>query len=252
MPNDDRDTLRTMMAESNDAPPPSDAHGPLRVLVADKDLDVSDLVTAILGDEGYDVTVIDRTDHEAVAEAVGQVEPDCILLDGADGPGFGDSWAEAAYLAGRRRVVPTIMFTAHAAAVLEARTGTSDRAAAAEFAAIVSKPFGLDELLDAVAHATGRSVRFDRTDEGEERRTSDLDEQLTAGGATDIRTSRRREWATFVAPADGRIYQLYWWQRLGRYILGRYDTDARLEMVGQFFERNAAVDAALKGSPSGG
>ena len=60
-------------------------------------------------------------------------------------------------------------------------------------------------------------------------------------------TLERREWATFVSPRDGRIYQLYWWQRLGRYVLGRYDEDARLELLGQFFERDEAIAAGLGG-----
>lgn len=232
------------MAERADAP--DAAHDPLRVLVADNDLDVSELVTAILTDEGYEVTVIDATDHDAIAAAVGKVEPDCILLDSnGGGGGFGASWGEAAYLAERQRTVPTIMFTAHNDAVVEARAAESDRASAAGFAEIVPKPFSLDELVAAVATATGRSVRFDRSEGGERQRTAELERALLDGGATDIRTSTRREWATFTSSADGLIYQLYWWQRLGRYIVGRYDEDARLETVGQFFERNAAIEAAI-------
>ena len=69
--------------------------------------------------------------------------------------------------------------------------------------------------------------------------------QLRAARATDIHTSNRREWATFTSPADGRVYQLYWWQRLGRYVLGRYDEDARLELIGHYFERPQALAAAL-------
>ena len=232
------------MAEQGDAP--SNRSHPPRVLVADHDLDVSELVQAILTDEGYEVTVIGATDHDAIATAVGRTEPDCILIDSTRGAGFGGSWAEAAYLAARERPIPAIMFTAHADAVLEARTGTSDRATAAGFAAILAKPFALDELLDAVATACGRSVPFDRSEDGDVRRTSELEQELHEGGARDVRTSNRREWATFASPSDECIYQLYWWQKLGRYILGRYDDDARLEIVGQFFERQAAIGAPLR------
>jgi CheY-like chemotaxis protein len=237
--------LETMMAEHVQ---PSTTPAPPRVLIADNDLDVAELVEAILTDEGYEVRVVETTDHDTLAGAVGQVEPDCLLLDSTVGTGFGDSWAEAEYLARRARPVPTVMFTAHADAVLEARTGTSERATAAGFAAVLAKPFSLDELLDAVAAASGRSVPFDRSDEGERRRTDVLEEELRAGGAMDVRTSNRREWATFSSPTDQRIYQLYWWQRLGRYIVGRYDDEARLEIVGKYFERGAAIAAAL-GSP---
>lgn len=235
------------MTERQDRAATSDH--PLLVLLVDADQDIRDLVQAVLTDEGYEVTAISDTTHDAIAAAVGQVEPDCILLDGAEGTEFGESWAQAAYLATRSRVVPTVMFTAHAKAVAEAREGTSERSVAAGFAAIVPKPFLLDQLLEAVETATGRSKRFDRSDAGEEQRTEVLRRELSGAGATDIRTSSRREWATFVSPSDERIYQLYWWQLKGVYMVGRYDEDARLEMIGQYYERRTAIDAAL--NPSG-
>jgi CheY-like chemotaxis protein len=219
----------------------------LRVVVADNDTGISELVKAILTDEGYDVTVLAQTDHESIAAAIGRLEPDCILLDGAHGSGFGDSWTEAAYLATRSRPVPAIMFTAHADAVQEARDKSSDRAAAAKFAAVIGKPFSLDEVADAVAKATGRSLRWDGSEAADGRRTAELAKELVESGATDVRTSNRREWATFTSPADSRIYQLYWWQTLGRYVVGRYDDSARLEIVGQFFERSTAIAEALGG-----
>jgi CheY-like chemotaxis protein len=222
---------------------------PLRILLVDNDEDVTEIVSAILIDEGYAVSALDQTDHESIAAAVGQLEPDCILLDSAEGPEFGGSWSEAAYMSRRARAVPAVMFTAHADAVLEARRAESQRARDARFAAVVPKPFTLDELLDAVGAAAGRSQRFDRSEDADDRRTRELVEQLRAAGATDIRTSERREWATFVSPRDERIYQLYWWQRLGVYIVGRYDDDARLERVGQFFERGAAIAATLEAEP---
>jgi CheY-like chemotaxis protein len=218
---------------------------PLRVLLVDNDEDVTALVTAILTDEGYAVTSLNDTDHASVAAAVGRVEPDCILLDSAEGPAFGGSWSEAAYLSKRDRAVPAVMFTARVHAVAEARARDSARSREADFAAIVSKPFTLDELLDAVERAAGRSHRFDRSEDADRRRTAEMVEQLRDAGATDIRTSERREWATFVSPRDQRLYQLYWWQLKGLYMIGRYDQDARLEMLGEFFERTAAIGAAL-------
>lgn len=238
------------MAERQDrADTSSAAH---RVLLVDNDQDIRDLVQAVLTDEGYDVTTLGITDHDTIAAAVGQLEPDCILLDGATGPAFGDSWSSAEYLSVRERPVPTVMFTAHSKAVTEARDGTSDRAVAANFAAVVPKPFLLDELLEAVEIATGRSRPFDRSEVGEHQRTAELLEELRAAGATDIRTSNRREWATFVSPADEGIYQLYWWQRLGLYMLGRYNEAARLELIGQYFERRAAIEAALRRESASG
>jgi CheY-like chemotaxis protein len=221
------------------------ASEPLRVLLVDNDQDVRDLVHAVLTDEGYAVTTLGEMDHAAIAAEVGRTEPDCILLDGAGGPAFGDSWSAAAYLRTRERTVPTVMFTGHSKAVREAREHRTDRAVEAGFTAVVPKPFLLDDLLAAVEKAAGRSQRFDRSEDGERDRTTQMVAELEAAGATDIRTSERREWATFTSPYDDRIYQLYWWQLKGLYMVGRYDADARLEMIGQFFERHAAIGAAL-------
>jgi DNA-binding response OmpR family regulator len=215
------------------------------VLLVDSDADVTDVVVAILTDEGYEVTTLDTTDHGALASAVNRFEPDCVLLDSASRPAFGESWSEAAYLAARSRMVPTIMFTAHHQDVSEARENTSDRAQAAGFAAILPKPFNLDDLLVAVATACDRSEPFNRTADGERSRTLALARRLREFGAADVRTSNRREWATFVSPSDERIYQLYWWQMLGRYIVGRYDEEARLNIVGQFNELESAIRAAF-------
>jgi DNA-binding response OmpR family regulator len=235
------------MAERQDAQPTHDQ--PYRVLLVDNDRDVTDIVTAILTDEGYVVSTLDKTDRDVIAAAVGQQEPDCILLDGADGTGFGSSWTAAAYLLRRARSVPTVMFTAHAHAVTEAREGTTERAREAGFSGVVAKPFSLDELLDTVATAVGRSERFDQSDAADGRRTRELVAELAAAGATDIRTSDRREWATFTSPHDEHIYQLYWWQRLGVYIVGHYDDEARLEQVGRFFARHEAIAAAFGEEP---
>ncbi len=235
------------MVAGNEAPLVANEQ-PLRVVVADNDAGLCEIVRAILTDEGYDVTVLERTDHDSIAQAIGQVEPDAILLDGAQGSTFGDSWTVAAYLATRERPVPAIMFTGHANAVHEARERATERAVDAHFAAVIGKPFSLDELLDAVAVATGRSERWDRSEAADDRRTAHLADELTAAGAIDVRTSTRREWATFKSPSDRCIYQLYWWQRLGRYIVGRYDEAAHLEIVGRFFERTAAITASLDSS----
>jgi DNA-binding response OmpR family regulator len=231
------------MTERLTSPRSKDEHS--RVLLVDSDADVTDVVVAILTDEGYEVTTLNTMDHEALASAVNRFEPDCVLLDSASRPAFGESWTEAAYLAARSRMVPTIMFTAHHQDVREARENTSDRAMAAGFAAILPKPFNLDDLLAAVATACDRSEPFNRTADGERARTLALARRLRESGATDVRTSNRREWATFVSSKDERIYQLYWWQKLGRYILGRYDEEARLEIVGQFNELESAIGAAF-------
>jgi CheY-like chemotaxis protein len=217
----------------------------LRILLVDNDPNIRELVEAVLSDEGYAVSSLGETGSAAIAAEVGRLEPDCILLDGSEGPTFGDSWAAAADLRTRSRAIPTVMFTAHAESVKEARDRSSQRAMDAGFAAVVAKPFLLDELLDAVESAAGRSETFDRSEGADRVRTAELVEALSVAGATDIRTSQRREWATFVSPHDDHIYQLYWWQRKGLYMVGRYDADARLELIGQHFDRTDAIEAAL-------
>ena len=217
----------------------------LSVLLVDPDADVAELVVAVLSDEGYVVSTMTDMSQDDIASAVGRLEPDCVLLDSA-GRGFDDGWAEAARLAARDRAVPTIMFTADATAVAEARETTSERAEAAHFAAVLGKPFSLDELLDAVEAACGQSERFDRSSAGDQSRTDALAAELEAAGATDVRTGNRREWATFRVAGDEPLFQIYWWQKLGLYIVGYYAADARLTLIGQFHDRSVAVTAALK------
>lgn len=218
---------------------------PFRVLLVDDDADVADVVLAILTDEEYQVSVLSDTSHHSVMAAVGMQEPDCILLDGASGPEYGSSWAEAAYLGARERPIPTIMFSAHAGDVREAQQEESARARSAEFAAVLAKPFSLDDLLVAVATACGASEQFKRTAAGDRERTLTLAKRLRELGATDIRTSDRREWATFRRTDDDAICQLYWWQRMGLYVTGRYQDDAVLTPIGQFFELEAAIAAVM-------
>lgn len=222
---------------------------PYRVLLVDDDADVADVVIAILTDEDYLVDVLADTSHQSVMAAVGMQEPDCILLDGARGPEYGSSWAEAAYLGARDRPIPTIMFSAHVGDVREAQREESDRARAAEFAAILAKPFSLDDLLAAVATACGTSEQFKRTAAGDRARTLTLAKRLRELGATDIRTSDRREWATFRRTDDDAICQIYWWQRMGLYVAGRYQDDAILTPIGQFFELEAAIAAVMPDAP---
>jgi DNA-binding response OmpR family regulator len=213
--------------------------------VIDDDADVADVVLAILTDEGYLVSTLTDAAHDSILVAVGQQEPDCILLDGSHTAEYGSSWAEAAYLAARARSVPTIMFSAHVGDVREAREGETDRAYAAGFAAVVAKPFALDELLTAVATACGRSEPFNQSAEGDRERTVALVRRLRQERATDIRTSDRREWATFRPKDADAICQLYWWQRMGVYLVGSYQDEGTLKRIGHFFELEAAIAAAL-------
>lgn len=221
-----------------------------RVLVIDDDADVADVVSAILTDDGYSVSTLVDISHDSLFATVGKLEPDCILLDGSSQVEYGSSWADAADLAARERSVPTIMFSAHSVDVSEGREAQSERARAADFAAVLGKPFHIDELLAAVAAACDRSEPFNHSAEGDRRRTLALARRLEELGATDIRTSDRREWATF-RPNDGEaIRQLYWWQGKGVYLVGSYDEEGALTRIGQFLDLEAAIAAAFPNRPA--
>lgn len=222
-----------------------------KVLIVDNDRDIGDLLFALLTDEGYQVTCLFEHGRGDVSAAVGRLEPDCVILDGESGAGgdYGLSWAEAAGLQSRGRRVPVIMFTAHVPASNEATAGESPRARAANFTAVLRKPFDLDELMEAVAKATGESVRFDPSAAADLERTRTLVVQLKALGADDVRSSSRREWVTFRAPDDS-LFQLYWWHKGGCYLVGAYLGDGRrMENIGLFYDVDGAVacaDGALK------
>ena len=130
-----------------------------RVLIVDDDENVAALVVEVLSDEGYVSSVLMDGRTTAIQEAVTRLEPDCILLDGGAGQGYGESWDTAAWMASRLPPVPVIMFTAHSSAATEAQENTSARSQAARFTSLVPKPFALDELVGAVSLATRRSVR---------------------------------------------------------------------------------------------
>ena len=136
------------------------------------------------------------------------------------------------------------MFTAHIRDVAEAGEGSTERTTQANFAAILAKPFSLDELVETVGKAVGRSEPFDRSRTAEEARTRQLVKDLKARGATDVRPSKMREWALF-RDQNGSWRQLYWWQSRGVYQLGRYRESGKLVMIGQFVDREAALEVAL-------
>jgi CheY-like chemotaxis protein len=187
---------------------------PGRVLVIDADGDIADVVYAVLTDTGFTVSVLTDVQSDAIRTTVGQCEPDCVLLDGERPSGYGESWVEAVWLAGRSRSIPVIMFTTDVEAIHEVRDATSARSELAHFDAVLSKPFSFDELVDVVAGAVGHAVPFDVSPAAEVQRTARLKAKLEAAGAQDIHVSTRREWADF-RTAHGTVVQLYWWQRDG-------------------------------------
>lgn len=212
------------------------------VLVVDDDEDVGEVIAAILSDEGYTVHTLTDVSDESFRTAIGQLEPDLILLDGAGRSEYGQGWLEAARVHLRPRPIPVIMLTGHSKDAREAEAGGSERAQTAAFAAVLLKPFGLDTLIDVVAK-TVSDEPFNHSESGERRRTESLTARLQAIGATDIRPSTRREWATFLLPPDERVYQLYWWQDQAQYLLGAYSESGVFERLGTFWELDDALAA---------
>src|SRR5688572_3589858 len=121
-----------------------------KVLIIENEPGVSDLVHALLTDEGFAVSVLHEVSSDAIRVAVGQLEPDCVLLDGQSPGDYGQSWLEAAWLHARARSVPVIMFTATLPDLHEAEEHLSARSQAAHFVAILPKPFDLDQLVETV------------------------------------------------------------------------------------------------------
>ena len=223
-----------------------------RILVIDDDRDIGEVVTAILGDEGYRVTVLDHISDETVRAAIGSLEPDCVLLDGVEAVEYAEAWATAADVRHRARPIPTVMFTAHRFDADEAIAGRSARAVEAGFSAVLRKPFHIDDLIATVRRAVASGVPFNRSLRAEQARTHELVARLTAAGASEVRPSAQREWANFRNPGGDEM-QLYWWQAAGAYLVARYSIDgARMEMIGHYFGLDAAIRAAtaFPGSPT--
>lgn len=216
-----------------------------RVLVVDDDRDITELVYAVLTDEGFAVSLLHDQDLDAIRVAVGRLEPDCVLLDGQGPHGYGHAWGDAAWLGARSRTVSVIMFSASAGDLREAQEGSSSRSRAAGFAATLAKPFGLDLLVDVVTHAVGLATPFDASAEGERERTGALAARLHAAGAREVHVSTRREWGNF-RTEDGTLVQLSWWQRDGVYYVVRHaETGGALETLGRFYDLDAAITMAM-------
>ena len=125
--------------------------GPTVLLIED-DLALSRLVSDALHEAGYRPVTI--SDHDQIAAAVDRWRPTCVILDGAlRDTGQGRSWEDATAIRGSHPDLPVVMFTADAAALAEARAGTSERSRAADFAGVVGKPFAVDDFLATVRSA---------------------------------------------------------------------------------------------------
>lgn len=135
-----------------------------RVLCVDDDPNIGATVQAILGDEGYDVTCLFEITERALRRVIGDLKPDCVLLDSTSRTDYGESWGAAAWIHHLARTVPVVMFSAHLADSREAVANLTERAQEAGFAAVLLKPFSIDQLVDAVSIAVARSRPVDPVD----------------------------------------------------------------------------------------
>ncbi len=128
-------------------------HGPgPTVLLIEDDPGLSRLVGEVLDEAGYHPVTI--ADHDQIGAAVDRWQPRCVILDGALLPtGQGRSWNDATAIRRAHPALPVVMFTGDAAALAEARAGTSRRSRAAGFAGVVGKPFVVEEFLAAIRGA---------------------------------------------------------------------------------------------------
>lgn len=217
------------------------AHG--TVLIVEDDSSIASIILDLLLDEGYAASLLSVPSSEAFRTEVGRLEPDCILLDSYSGRGDLDtSWLDSAWAHARSRPVPVVLFTANKQVADEGIAQLSERSTSVF--RVVSKPFDIDALLDAVATAIGSSSRFDRSKEADQRRSDALVASLEAAGARHVRASDRREWASF--DMHGEMTTLYWSQLDGVYYVLREPAEAgSLREVGRFHDREAAIAAAV-------
>lgn len=218
------------------------AEGRKRIVVLDDDRDVADIIETVLLDEGFAVSCLYGPDDETVERAIIDLSPDVVIVDGSGPPRAPDPWTVAISLARHTPPIPTVLLTGSTKNRDEAMLGESDRAKAAGVAAVVPKPFDVDQLVLAVRNALSatRSSEGPR-DAGNE--TTALMERLRAAGAHDLRTSNAgREWITFRAKPDGNLLKLYRWQTAGVYFIARYGANgARLEPLTNFSDAEGAA-----------
>ena len=228
---------------------PSDRAGPLadrtrRVLVVDADPVLAGLLGDVLRDEGYAVSAVHAVRPDVVRAAVDRLEPDCLLLGAQGAAGYGASWADAAWARGRARRVPVVMFTTSRADAEEGVAGASARSRAADFFAVLGKPFDPGELLDAVGRAVGSVVPREPGASRGTGRSAALEEAVRAAGVAEVHALPRPGWVWFRG-AGGALVQVLWSESAGAYrVLRQERGEAALRPVGQVETLDAAVALA--------
>lgn len=121
------------------------------LLVEDEPM-LSKLVGKLLDEAGYDH--VSMSDHQEITAAIVRYRPRCVILDSDPGSaGHQRSWADAAAIRRAHPDLPVLMFTADPASMAEARSGTTARSIAADYAGVIDKPFLVVEFLATLKHA---------------------------------------------------------------------------------------------------
>ncbi|HEY8598317.1 MAG TPA: response regulator [Thermomicrobiales bacterium] len=121
------------------------------ILLAEDDPDIADMISECLQGEGYTVAV---AEHAAAALAALNRRDFALVLTDAfanHGPGIGQ-WAAVEQIRRAAGATPTVLCTAH-------RSQDFSDFAARGFAAILAKPFDLDDLLSLVHRLIGPAGR---------------------------------------------------------------------------------------------
>ena len=122
------------------------------VLLVEDDVILSQLVTTLVDEAGYQTVAI--ANHGQIADAIDRFDPKCVILDGEVGrTGQSRSWDDAAAIRRAHPALPVLMFTADADAIAEERAGTSTRSRDAGFVGAVPKPFIVEEFLATLQSA---------------------------------------------------------------------------------------------------
>lgn len=206
------------------------------VLVVDDDFDISAMVTAILSDEGFLVTV--THDLTALHEMATRLQPDVVLLE-AKGIADEAAWDAAYWLQQRANRIPVIVVTPHehlADAVGVTPSGEL-------FVTVIQKPFNLQELVAKVkAAVAGRPplVKVPHI-----RPTPRLNELLKQKGIDCVAEDIEREWVAFTDRKGAQI-QIYWWAQANAYCISRLmPGDEVTQDLGKCRTPQEAVDRAL-------
>lgn len=114
-----------------------------QILVIEDDRDIRDLLRSVLSDEGYELVIVDRPERAAADAA-----PDLIITDlvGLHGYESGIARASIGHIQQRYPATPIMVLTAHEEAIVEL-----DRLGAA---AVLRKPFTIEDLVETVARLT--------------------------------------------------------------------------------------------------